>query len=167
MATHNESPKDHRPASSIENTQGQQMNSSPFQGQGYGSTLNKLFTENDVSETSYHLRTNQIDLHLCDDQTLSGITPSTKARNAPSNEEVDQSGALLISIYKFQLDHYPYHIAGLKRKLERTDDDALFSRRQWAQQLFDFFLKNEGKQINQIANMVSSNPKFVSIHLIH
>ena len=150
MASHSETPKDHRP---VANAQGQSRSSSQFQGQGYGTTLNKLFTEHDVVETSYHVKTSRIDLHLCDDQTLSGISSSAKKKQ--NSQSSDESGALLISIHKFRLDHYPYHIAGLKRKLERNDDDALFSRRQWAQQLFDFFLKNEGKQINHIAHMVS------------
>ena len=154
LATHSESPKDHRPASGGQSAHNASR-SSQFQGQGHGSTLSKLFTEYDVTETSYHVKTNQIDLHLCDDQTLSGKSYSNVKQSRQKNNPSDQSGALLISIHKLRLDHYPYHIAGLKRKLERNDDDALFSRKQWAQQLFDFFLKNEGKRINQVANIVS------------
>ena len=156
MATHSAVPRDHKPAL---DGQGAHSASRPsqYQGHGHGSTLSKLFTEHDVIETSYHVKTNQIDLHLCDDQTLSG--KSAQQGNQKSSS-ADQSGALLISIHNLKLDHYPYHIAGLKRKLERSDDDALFCRKQWAQQLFDFYLKNEGKKINQIAHFVSSAATF-------
>ena len=154
MATHTEMSKDHIPPSGGPGAQN--VPRSPhFQGQGHGSSLSKLFTEHDVVETSYHVKTNQIDLHLCDDQTLSGKSNSNAKREKWKGDSSEQSGALLISIQKLSLDHYPYHIAGLKRKLGRSDDDALFSRKQWAQQLFDFFLRNEGKKINEIARIVS------------
>ena len=154
MATHSEAPKDHAPAGGTTATT-QRRSSSQYQGHGQGLSLNKHFTEHDVEETSYHLKTNRIDLHLCDDQTLQG-TGFQKQQSMQSND----AGALMISISNFRLDHYPYHIAGLRRKVNRNDDDALFSRRQWAQQLFDFFLKNEGKQISQMASQVSSPSHF-------
>jgi len=154
MATHTEMSKDHMPPPGGHSAQN--VPKSPhFQGQGHGSSLSKLFTEHDVAETSYHVKTNQIDLHLCDDQTLSGKSNSNTKREKRKGDSSEQSGALLVSIQKLGLDHYPYHIAGLKRKLGRNDDDALFSRKQWAQQLFDFFLRNEGKKINQIAHILS------------
>ncbi|XP_065070490.1 bridge-like lipid transfer protein family member 3B [Rhopilema esculentum] len=152
MAKHTEAQKDHKPmGNSSDSGAPHRPNADLYQGTGHGSNLNKFFTEHDVIETSYHLKTNRIDLHLCDDQTLS--SSETAPRSFQHNGSSDSPGALLISIQNFKMDHYPYHIANLKRKLARSsDDDALFSRRQWAQQLFDFFLKNEGKEIGHFAS---------------
>eukprot|EP00794_Sanderia_malayensis_P017924 gene17924-19706_t len=123
--------------------------SGQYQGHGGGSNLNPLFTEHDVEETSYHLRTKRIDLHLCDDQTLDGDKHQAASKSAKQKKSLSENGgALLISIFDIRLEHYPYHIAGLRRRVNRNDEEASFCRRQWAQQLFDFFLKTEGQSLN-------------------
>ncbi|KAI0227386.1 UHRF1-binding protein 1-like [Lamellibrachia satsuma] len=63
--------------------------------------ISQLFTKYDITETSYHLHTGRIDLHLCDDA-------------APDEEykRKVEGGALQVTLYKLSLDHYPFHVAG-------------------------------------------------------
>ncbi|EDO43237.1 predicted protein, partial [Nematostella vectensis] len=55
------------------------------------------FSKHDLLETSYHLRTGRIDLHLSDDS--SEVTPSDPL----------SGGAMQIRINKLATDYYPYH----------------------------------------------------------
>lgn len=157
LATHSDATRPHPQSStSPSGSSSQRKDDRHFQGGGEGSNLNQLFSDYDFQETSYHVKTKRVDLHLCDDQTLNGdkSTTSSSEKDAKSRLSADNAGALLISIINIRLDHYPYHIAGLRRKVPNSDDEAMFSRRQWAQQLFDFFLKNEGRTLNQPRNEV-------------
>ena len=97
-------------------------------GQRDGSFLNTLFVQNDVPETSYHLRTGQIDFHLCDDSGL-----SSDARDPGAN------GAMHFQIKKLSLDHYPYHLAGTSRVCWPCHNEAALARAYWVNQLLNVF----------------------------
>ncbi|XP_018565221.1 UHRF1-binding protein 1-like [Anoplophora glabripennis] len=66
----------------------------------------RVFATYDVVETSYHFLSNQIVLHLCDDQGL----------GRSSHPNLKDGGALQISVKRFQVDYYPYHLAKGNRK---------------------------------------------------
>ena len=135
-----------------------------FQGQGGGSSLNQEFTMYDVAETSYHVKTKRIDLHLCDDKALDGqikpAPPRTVKGIKRERSFTENGGALQITFSHLCIDHYPYHIAGVPRTVWRAYDDALFARRQWAQQLLDNFMKHDGRRANM-------NPMQVSVIFIY
>lgn len=101
----------------------------------------QLFAAYDLIETSFHLRTHRIDLHLCDDSTLSG------EKKQPPRSKYDESGAALqISIISISLDHCPYHLAGTKRSVIKADEEVTFQRMRWAHQLMNNFKETEGRQ---------------------
>ncbi|KAK9304641.1 hypothetical protein QLX08_004066 [Tetragonisca angustula] len=68
--------------------------------------ISKIFTRYDVVETSYHFLCQRIDLHLCDDA----------GNGRSSHPDLKDGGALQISLVRFQVDYYPYHLAMADRK---------------------------------------------------
>ena len=91
-------------------------------------SLNALFTQHDVRETCYHLRTGSIDLHLCDDSDL--------------NEGGD-GGAIHLKINKLSVDHYPYHLAGTSRTDWPCHNEASLTRAHWVSQLLNAFRNSQ------------------------
>lgn len=118
-----------------------------------GESQNQLFQVYNIAETSFHLRTHRIDLHLCDDTTFTGNTTKTK----PSTNKLsfDETGAALqISIVNISLDQYPYHVAGIKRPTLNSDEEVAFQRKRWSHQLLNNFQETEGKQWRPKKNSV-------------
>eukprot|EP00111_Clytia_hemisphaerica_P007740 TCONS_00022484-protein len=103
----------------------------------------QLFNAYDIPETSLHLRTHRIDLHLCDDSSLNGnLNKKTEFTSI-----YDEPGAALqISLLNIGLDHYPYHVVGTKRISTKQDDEMAFQRSRWAHQLLNNFQETEGKR---------------------
>ncbi|CAH1786953.1 unnamed protein product, partial [Owenia fusiformis] len=95
------------------------------------SAMNKLFAKLDIKETSYHLYTGRLDLHLCDDTT------ADKAHNRHI-----EGGAMQVTLYKLSLDHYPFHPAGSDRKHWAKYDDGMAARQAWVKQLFSSFTED-------------------------
>ena len=79
------------------------------------------FSRYDVVETSYHFYSDRIDLHFCDDP----------GGGRSSHPDLGQGGAFQVSLFKLQLDYYPYHLARGDRKhwIRYTDS----CHRQWLQ----------------------------------
>ena len=127
-----------------------------------GESQNKLFQVYNIHETSIHLRTHRIDLHLCDDTTFTG-NPS-KSKPTPTNKlSFDESGAALqISIVNISLDQYPYHVAGTKRPTLNSDEEVAFQRKRWSHQLFNNFQETEGKQWKTPKNTSTMGARQVS-----
>lgn len=80
----------------------------------------KLFATYDVIETSYHFVSNQIVLHLCDDAGRKFLNNEKKAyllifvhflAGRSCHPNLKDGGALQISVKRFQIDYYPYHLA--------------------------------------------------------
>ena len=113
----------------------------PMHGTGQGSNLNQMFSAYDLVETSIHLRLHRIDLHFCDDSMLQG--GQSKEDNSDPFNQV--GSALQISIMNISLDHCPYHIAGMKRTVIKSDDEVSFQRKRWASQLIDNFKQTDNK----------------------
>ena len=67
-----------------------------------GCAAAKVFARYDVIETSYHLYSDRIDLHLCDD-------PGGKGRSC--HPRLSEGGAFQVSLAQLQVDFYPYHLA--------------------------------------------------------
>lgn len=91
-------------------------------------SLNALFTKLDVRETSYHLRTGSIDLHLCDDS----------GQNAGGD-----GGAMHLQINKLSVDYYPYHLAGTSRTDWPCHNEASLTRAYWVSQLLNAFRNSQ------------------------
>ena len=94
--------------------QSQQKNTAP------PSIAQKSFNMFDVKETSYHFFSQRIDLHLCDDAggTLSTINRQkiqlikhSISDGRSCYPELNDGGALQISVQGFQVDYYPFHLA--------------------------------------------------------
>ena len=118
----------------------QRIESTPTQTQGQVGQDN-VFSAYNLTETSIHLRTHQVDLHLCDDSSLNGNQPKD-----PADNYFDEAGAALqISLTNISLDHCPYHVAGTHRSAVRIDDQVAYQRKQWAHQLMTNFRETEGK----------------------
>ena len=107
-------------------------------GQG---SLNALFSDHDVPETSYHLRTGQIDFHLCDDLGL-----SSDERDPGAN------GAMHFQIRKLSLDYYPYHLAGTSRACWPCHNEASLARAYWVNQLLNAFRTLRSRRSSSFAN---------------
>ncbi|XP_006816227.1 bridge-like lipid transfer protein family member 3B [Saccoglossus kowalevskii] len=93
--------------------------------------MTRFFDKFDVVETSYHLTMHRVDLHLCDEQ------------NRPQSEESfrrrTDGGAMQITLQKFSLDLYPYHIANTSRAHWERFDDAMSARDCWVEHLMAHF----------------------------
>ncbi|KAK3746692.1 hypothetical protein QZH41_018916 [Actinostola sp. cb2023] len=85
------------------------------------------FSKHDILETSYHLRTGRIDLHLCDDHD--------------SNDDL-AGGAMQVHINKLAVDNYPYHLAGTSRTKWVCHNEASLTRAYWVSQLLNTFRNN-------------------------
>lgn len=94
-------------------------------------SLNGLFTQHDVRETSYHIRTGSIDLHLCDDSD----------QNAGGD-----GGAMHLQINKLSVDHYPYHLAGTSRTDWPCHNEASLTRAYWVNQLLAAFRNSQSNK---------------------
>lgn len=97
--------------------------------QGRESDISRLFSRYDVVETSYHFLSQHIDLHLCDDP---GVGRSC-------HPDLQDGGALQISLRDFQVDYYPYHLAIGDRKHWPKYKEAASSHTQWLQQALTSF----------------------------
>ncbi|XP_020279805.1 UHRF1-binding protein 1 isoform X2 [Pseudomyrmex gracilis] len=95
----------------------------------YNSAISKIFTRYDVVETSYHFLSQRIDLHLCDDA----------GGGRSLYPELKDGGALQISLVKFQIDYYPYHLAMADRKHWAKYKENATPHSQWLQQSLSSF----------------------------
>ncbi|XP_015435218.1 PREDICTED: UHRF1-binding protein 1 [Dufourea novaeangliae] len=95
----------------------------------YTSAISKIFTRYDVVETSYHFLCQRIDLHLCDDA----------GNGRSSYPDLKDGGALQISLVKFQIDYYPYHLAMADRKHWASYKENATPHSQWLQQSLSSF----------------------------
>lgn len=68
--------------------------------------VQRSFNMYDVKETSYHFFSQHIDLHLCDDP----------GDGRSSHPVLNKGGALQISVHRFHVDYYPYHLAKANRQ---------------------------------------------------
>ncbi|XP_076289527.1 bridge-like lipid transfer protein family member 3B isoform X5 [Lasioglossum baleicum] len=91
--------------------------------------ISKLFTRCDVVETSYHFLCQRIDLHLCDDV----------GNGRSSHPDLKDGGALQISLVRFQIDYYPYHLAMADRKHWANYRENATRHSQWLQQSLSSF----------------------------
>ncbi|XP_058804572.1 bridge-like lipid transfer protein family member 3B isoform X2 [Phymastichus coffea] len=89
----------------------------------------KIFNRYDVIETSYHFLSQRIDLHLCDDM----------GSGRSLHPELKDGGALQISLVKFQIDYYPYHLALADRKHWALYKESATPHSQWLQQSLNSF----------------------------
>ena len=119
----------------------------------------QLFSAYDLPETSFHLRNHRIDLHLCDDSTLQGNLPN---QNDAQNTHDESGAALQISVMAVSVDHCPYHLAGTKRNVVKSDEEVMFQRMRWAHELLSNFQETEGKgvrprkSVNTYGSLVNS-----------
>lgn len=90
------------------------------------SAAQKTFNVFDVRETSYHFFSQRIDLHLCDDAggnnrrlqiaffpTFADTIFFLDGRSC--HPDLNDGGALQISVQGFQIDYYPFHLAKTDR----------------------------------------------------
>ncbi|XP_076544408.1 bridge-like lipid transfer protein family member 3B isoform X4 [Osmia lignaria lignaria] len=91
--------------------------------------ISKIFTRYDVVETSYHFLCQRIDLHLCDDA----------GNGRSSHPDLKDGGALQISLIRFQIDYYPYHLAMADRKHWAKYKENATPHSQWLQQSLTSF----------------------------
>lgn len=117
-----------------------------------GSSLNMLFSQHDVPETSYHLRTGQIDFHLCDDSGL-----SAKERDPGAN------GAMHFQMKKLSLDYYPYHLAGTSRTCWPCHNEASLARAYWVNQLLNAFRALRNRRSGSVSSTHHRTHSDVSI----
>ncbi|KYN40299.1 UHRF1-binding protein 1-like protein [Trachymyrmex septentrionalis] len=95
----------------------------------YNTAISKIFTRYDVVETSYHFLSQRIDLHLCDDA----------GGGRSLHPDLKDGGALQISIVRFQIDYYPYHLAMADRKHWAKYRENVTPHNQWLQQSLSSF----------------------------
>ncbi|XP_015124698.1 UHRF1-binding protein 1-like [Diachasma alloeum] len=91
--------------------------------------ISKIFMRYDVVETCYHFLCQRIDLHLCDDP----------GPGRSSHPDLKDGGALQISLVKFQIDYYPYHLAMADRKHWAKYKENATPHAQWLQQSLNAF----------------------------
>ncbi|KAL0134373.1 hypothetical protein PUN28_001277 [Cardiocondyla obscurior] len=95
----------------------------------YNTAISKIFTRYDVVETSYHFLSQRIDLHLCDDA----------GGGRSLHPDLKDGGALQISLVRFQIDYYPYHLAMADRKHWAKYKENATPHNQWLQQSLSSF----------------------------
>ncbi|XP_024881822.1 UHRF1-binding protein 1-like isoform X1 [Temnothorax curvispinosus] len=95
----------------------------------YTTAISKIFTRYDVVETSYHFLSQRIDLHLCDDA----------GGGRSLHPDLKDGGALQISLVRFQIDYYPYHLAMADRKHWPKYRENATPHNQWLQQSLSSF----------------------------
>ncbi|KAK6637779.1 hypothetical protein RUM44_008201 [Polyplax serrata] len=102
----------------------QAQQSQSIRAKDVSSPLSKLFDKYDVVETSYHFQAQKIDLHFSDD-------PSAGRSCHP---ELKKGGALQVSLKKFRIDYYPYHLAIAERYHWATYRPAATPHTEWLKQ---------------------------------
>ncbi|KAJ8675797.1 hypothetical protein QAD02_011583 [Eretmocerus hayati] len=113
----------------------------------------KIFNRYDVVETSYHFLSQRIDLHLCDDV----------GSGRSLHPELKEGGAVQISLVKFQIDYYPYHLALADRKHWALYKENATPHGQWLQQSLNSFrgkfmdLIDSGRTQNSPISKTQSN----------
>ncbi|CAL4091023.1 unnamed protein product, partial [Meganyctiphanes norvegica] len=75
--------------------------SHPHHQSATASSVARVFNKYDVLETSYHLYSERIDLHFCDDP---GPGRST-------HPDLSSGAALQMTVSQLEVDYYPYHLA--------------------------------------------------------
>ncbi|XP_076181630.1 bridge-like lipid transfer protein family member 3B isoform X2 [Ptiloglossa arizonensis] len=95
----------------------------------YDTVISEIFTRHDVVETSYHFLCQIIDLHLCDDP----------GNGRSSHPDLKDGGALQISLVRFRIDYYPYHLAMADRKHWIEYKENATPHSQWLQQSLSSF----------------------------
>ncbi|XP_072030655.1 bridge-like lipid transfer protein family member 3B [Amphiura filiformis] len=90
----------------------------------------QFFEKYDVVETSYHLFTRHIDLHLCDEMN--------QTAEEWAKRRVD-GGAMQVSINGFSLDYYPFHVASSSRNHWEYFDEAMKTSDKWIHTLLAHF----------------------------
>ncbi|XP_077994904.1 bridge-like lipid transfer protein family member 3B [Glandiceps talaboti] len=114
--------------------QGNKNQSSQSQQQNLSAdaqAISKFFEKHDVVETSYHIVMNRVDLHLCDEQNRPESEAGFKRRT--------EGGAMQITLQKFSMDVYPYHIANTSRAHWDRFDEAMSARDSWVEHLMVHF----------------------------
>ncbi|XP_060530359.1 bridge-like lipid transfer protein family member 3A isoform X2 [Cylas formicarius] len=101
----------------------------PNVGQRPAKPSGRMFSQYDVIETSYHFMSNHIVLHLCDD-------PGEGRSGHPNLKD---GGALQISVRRFQVDFYPYHLAKGDRKHWPTYNASQVPHSLWQEQALAAF----------------------------
>nr|CAB3267499.1 UHRF1-binding protein 1-like [Phallusia mammillata] len=96
-------------------------------------STNQYFNQHLILETSLHVDIDRIDLHICDDGS-----DNTEA----TYKKVVEGGAILITLYSVQVDHYPNHQAGKSRKHFRQYSEIASSRDKWAEENINKFRKD-------------------------
>ncbi|KAJ8969016.1 hypothetical protein NQ317_007377 [Molorchus minor] len=91
-------------------------------------TSSRPFNTYDFIETSYHFISNEIVLHLCDDPGRRSSHPNLK-----------DGGALQISVKRFQIDFYPYHLAKGNRKHWPKYTASAVPHAMWQEQALNTF----------------------------
>ncbi|XP_037024390.1 UHRF1-binding protein 1-like isoform X3 [Bradysia coprophila] len=89
----------------------------------------KTFNMFDVRETSYHFFSQRIDLHLCDDA----------GDGRSCHPDLNDGGALQISVQGFQVDYYPFHLAKSDRSHWPKYREAAVPPALWLEQSLNSF----------------------------
>ncbi|CAH1256344.1 UHRF1BP1L [Branchiostoma lanceolatum] len=92
--------------------------------------VSKFFSKYDMVETSYHIFTRRLDLHLCDD--------TNPMEQEKFNRRTD-GGAMQITFHRLMLDYYPYHFVGMNKKHWFRHSECMDARDQWAELLLAEF----------------------------
>ncbi|KAI5095570.1 UHRF1-binding protein 1 [Silurus meridionalis] len=95
-------------------------------------TLAQYFDQYDVKESSYHTFISRLDLHICNDSSLS----ETGEPPIPGSQ-----GAMQLTFRKLGFDYYPFHRPGDGCRHWERHCSALDSRTQWASKLLQDFQK--------------------------
>ncbi|XP_074662051.1 bridge-like lipid transfer protein family member 3B [Tubulanus polymorphus] len=107
------------------------------------SAVSNLFKRFDIVETSYHLYTGRIDLHLCGDMNVESDNDrcalALKAGLGEDYSKLLDCGAMQVTFTKLAIDHYPYHPAGSDRRHWMGFNEYMMSRNDWAQKLLGEF----------------------------
>ena len=123
-----------QPAGQVTQQQTQYATSTIHERKSDYESLNPLFTQHDVKETSYHLRTGSIDLHLCDDS---------------DQKAGGDGGAMHLRMNKLSVDYYPYHLAGTSRTDWPSHNEASLTRAYWVNELLNAFRNSQrNKQLS-------------------
>ncbi|KAJ6647453.1 UHRF1-binding protein 1-like [Pseudolycoriella hygida] len=93
------------------------------------SAAQKTFKMFDVRETSYHFFSQRIDLHLCDDA----------GDGRSCHPDLNDGGALQISVQGFQIDYYPFHLAKTDRSHWPKYREAAVPPALWLEQSLNSF----------------------------
>ncbi|XP_065343901.1 bridge-like lipid transfer protein family member 3B isoform X3 [Cloeon dipterum] len=91
------------------------------------SAISKVFSQCDVIETSFHFLSEQIDLHLCDDE----------GDGRSSHPHLKDGGAFQIRLHHFKVDFYPYHLSLSDRKHWPSYEEDIHA--QWLEQALTSF----------------------------